>query len=105
MGAHLDGGLHPDLHVHLLQHVGQGQTVQSGGQHAHVVGTGALHLAAAVLHAPPEVAAAHDHAHLDALVAALLDNAAHAVDHIKIEAPGGISASASPLILMSTRLY
>ena len=42
-------------------------------RHTHVVGTGALNVTFAILHAAPEVAAADDDAHFNAHLAALLD--------------------------------
>ena len=57
--------LDPDVHALLLQHVGHGHAVHGGGQHAHMVGAGALDVALAVFDAAPEVAAADDHAHLE----------------------------------------
>ena len=50
---------------------------------------GTLHFVCAVLHAPPEVAAAYHQAHLDTHVHALLDHAAHIVDNIKVQTPVG----------------
>ena len=83
--AHLNGGLHPDLHALLLQHIGHSQGVDGGGQHAHVVGTDPDHLVAAVLDAAPEVAAADNDADLTALLAAFLDHVADRADHIKVQ--------------------
>ena len=85
---HLHGSLHPDLYALLLQHVGHGQSVDGGGQHAHVVGADAHHPVAAVLQAAPEVAAAHHDAHLDAQLDTALDHVAHFADHIKVQPPG-----------------
>ena len=77
--------LDPDVHALLLQHVGHGHAVHGGGQHAHVVGTGALDVALAVFHAAPEVAAADDDAHLHTQLRARLDDVAHLTDHVKIQ--------------------
>ena len=93
-GAHLNGCLHPDGDSLLFAHIRHSQAVHNGCQHAHVVGAGALHLAAAVLGAPPEVAAADHQAHLDAHVQALLDDVANPADHLKIQA-GVLVASQS----------
>ena len=84
---HLDGGLDPDLHALLLQHIGHGQRVHHGGQHAHMVRPDPLHLLGAVLEAAPEVAAAHDDAHLHAQIHALFDCVADAAHHIEVVAP------------------
>ena len=68
---HLDGGLDPDVHSLLLQHVRQGQGVDAGGQHPHVVGPDPFHPVAAVLQPAPEVSAAYHDAHLYAQLGAL----------------------------------
>ena len=51
-----------------------------------MVGTGALHLAAGILGAAPEVAAADHQAHLNTHIQALLDDIAHLADDFKIQA-------------------
>ncbi len=88
---HPDGGLHPDLHALLLQHVGNGQRVDGGGQHAHVVGANPLHLVAAVLQAAPEIAAAYYHAYLHIHLHTALNHIAHLADDLKVQAAGGVS--------------
>ena len=88
MLIHLDGGLDAHLHAALLQAVGHGQRVDDGRQHAHVVGTRALHLAAAVLDAAPEVAAADHDADLYAQLDALPDHVAHSADDRRSPVPG-----------------
>ena len=80
---HGQGRLHPHRHPLLLQAVGQGQGVDDGGQHPHVVGPGALHLAAGA--APPEVAAAHDDGHLAAQFGAHLDVFADVGDDVVVD--------------------
>ena len=85
-GADLQRGHHPHIHALLLQHVGHGHAVHGGGQHAHVVGAGALDVALAVFHAAPEVAAANDHADLNAHGAAFLDDVGHPAHHLKVQA-------------------
>ena len=62
--AHGNGGENPGGLPQLLQHVLEGQAVDDGGQHAHLVGPGPLHPAAPVFDPPPEVAAAHHQAYL-----------------------------------------
>ena len=52
----------------------------------------ALHPAAAVLDAAPEVAAAYHNTHLDAQLDAALNHIADAADHIKIQATRGLSS-------------
>ena len=55
------------------------------------IGADPLHLVAAVLQAPPEIAAAHDHAHLDAQGHTFFDHVAHLADHMEIQAPGRLA--------------
>ena len=86
--VHGDGRLHPDLHAALLEAVSHGQRVDDGRQHAHMVRARALHLAAAVFDAAPEVAAADHDADLHAGLDALLDHVAHAADDRRNPAPG-----------------
>ena len=84
--AHLNGRLHTDGNALLLANICNGQTVHDSCQHTDVVGTGALHLAAAaILGAAPEVAAADDHADLNAHVQTLLDDIADIADHLKVQ--------------------
>ena len=85
-GTDLQRCLHADIHALLLQDICHGHAVHGGGQHAHVVGTGALNVALAILHAAPEVAAADDDAHLYAHLHTLADHIGNTVHHIKIEA-------------------
>ena len=89
-GAHLNGGLHPDLHALLLQHIGHSQGIDGGGQHPHVVSPDPDHPVPAVLDSAPEVAAAHDNAHLHAQLYTALDHVAHLADHIKVQPPGRV---------------
>ena len=60
----------------LLEGVLQGQGVDDRGEHAHVVGLGAVHARAGAGHAPPDVAAADDDGDVDAEVAADVDDLA-----------------------------
>ena len=85
-GPHLKGGLHPDGDPLLLADVRHCQTVHNRSQHTDVIGAGPLHFAAAaVLGAPPEVAAADDQTHLNAHVQTLLDDVAHLTNDLKIQ--------------------
>ena len=59
--VHLDRGHDPALRTDLLKAVLQGQAIEDRGDHAHVVGGGALHTLAAGGQSPEDVAAAdHD---------------------------------------------
>ena len=83
--VHLDGGLHTDGHLALLERVRHGEGVDDRRQHTHMVCARALHPAAAVLDAAPEVAAADHDADLHAEPDTFFDHVAHAADHIKIQ--------------------
>ena len=91
-GPHLDGRLDPDLHVPLLQTIRHRQGVDGGGQHTHMVRPDPLHPVAAVLHAPPEVAAAYHDGHLYPGLGARLHHVAHLADHIKIQTAPAVSS-------------
>ena len=78
--------LHAHVDALLLEHIGDRHAVHRRGQHAHVVGTGALDVALAVFHAAPEVAAADDDAHLHTHVRALFDDVAHLGNDVEVEA-------------------
>ena len=88
--AHGLGGQDLGRLTMLLQHVLEGQGVDDGGQHPHLVGPGALHLVSAVLQAPPKVAAANHNAHLDALINAVLHRSAHGMDEGEVQSPSGV---------------
>ena len=63
----------PDGDAPLLQAVGQGQAVDDRGQHAHLVGVDGVHFLGKA--ATPDIATAHDHAHLHAHAGKLGDDA------------------------------
>ena len=67
---HVDGGLHPGGLAEAFERVLEREGVDDGRQHAHVVGLGTIHAGAGTGHPPPDVAAADDHRHVDALVGA-----------------------------------
>ena len=89
---HLNRGLYTDWNAALLQAVCHCQAIDDRGQHPHMVRPCALHPAAAVLDAAPEVAAAYHNTHLDAQLDAALNHIADAADHIKIQATRGLSS-------------
>ncbi len=64
--VHLDGGLHAGVNTLLLQRVLQRQRVDHGGQHAHVVGGDAVHVAGLLGDAAEKISAAHHDGDLDA---------------------------------------
>ena len=83
--VHLDCGLHTHLHAALLERIGQRQRIDRRRQHAHMVRAGAFHLAAAVLDAAPEIAAADHNTDLTALFVAFFNHIANRTDHVKIQ--------------------
>src|SRR5262249_7732532 len=64
--VHFDRGLHAGVDTLFLKRVLQGQGVDDGGQHAHVVGGNAVHLAGLFGHAAEKVPAADDDGDLHA---------------------------------------
>src|SRR2546423_6846538 len=69
----VDGREHARVHARLLQRVLQDDGVHHGGEHADVVGGGAIHIARALRDAAEDVAAADDYGDLDAQVAHVPD--------------------------------
>ena len=65
----IDGRQHARVHARLLQRVLQDDGVHHCGEHADVVGGGAIHVARALRDAAEDVAAADDDSDLDAQVA------------------------------------
>src|SRR5262245_23649507 len=63
---HLDRRQHPGGYADLLERVLEGQRVDDGGEHAHVVAGGAVHTARAARETPEDVAAADDERELAA---------------------------------------
>ena len=85
--GHRDGGLHPGGLAEPLEGVLQSQAVDDRGEHAHVVGLGAVHARAGAGHPPPDVAAADDDGDVDAELAADLDDlAGELLDHLAVDA-------------------
>ena len=71
----------------LLQGICHSDAVHDSGQHTHGIAVGPLHFIRAILHAPPEVAAADDQTDLYTLFMALADDLTHWVDDTIIEPP------------------
>ncbi len=63
---HEDRGHDPALHAALFKRVLQGDGVDDGGEHAHVVGADAVHFAGLLGHSAEDVASADDDGDLDA---------------------------------------
>ena len=78
--VHLDGALHPGRNVHRFQHALHRERIHHRGQHAHVVGRGALHALVARGHAAPEVATTHDEGDFEAGLVGCLDLRRHVFD-------------------------
>ena len=83
--AHFNGSLYTDIHTALLQRILQGQRIDGGCQHAHIVCTGTLHLTAAILDTTPEVPAADNNADLCTNINALFDYVTNRADYVKIQ--------------------
>ena len=81
---HGNSGLNSYGHAELLKSVANAESVDSRGEHSHMIGAGSVHLAGAS--ASPEVAAADNDADLNALLVALLDRFADAEHRVKIYA-------------------
>ena len=64
--AHLDGAHDATVHAGLLEGVLQGEGVDDGGEHAHVVSLGAVHAISRTLDATVDVAATDYDSDLDA---------------------------------------
>ena len=83
---HLDGREHAGGHPRLLDGILQGQRVDHGGQHAHVVAGGPVHPARAGRDAAEDVAAPDDHRELDAQPHHLGELLGDAADDVGIDA-------------------
>src|SRR5262249_41062369 len=90
--ALLEGRRSPRLEISLLEGILQGQRVDDGREHPHVVGGGPVHAAGARRDAAEDVAAADDNGHLDAQLDDLPHLGRDAVEHRRVDpvalAPG-----------------
>ena len=105
---HRDRGLHACRLADRLERVLQRERVDHGGEHAHVVGAGAVHAARRAGHAPPDVAAADDDRDLDAELAArasATSSAMRCTTAASMPKLVVVSANASPDSLRTTRRY
>ena len=84
--VHLDTAHDAAGAVDALDGVLQGESVHDRGEHAHVVGLGALHTLGGTCDTTEDVAAADDDGDLNALVMQLLDLGGHALDDSGIDA-------------------
>jgi hypothetical protein len=90
--VHLDGGLHAGRHAELLQRVLHGQSVHHRGQHAHIIGLGAVHALGSAGHTAEDVAAADDEADFQpGLFAAFTSRAS------SVTKPGSMPKACSPI--------
>ncbi len=83
--GHGDGRLHARLRARLLQEVLQRQRIHDRAQHAHVVGTTAVHAALRELGTAEEVTAPDDDRHLD-IFGRLGDLAGDGADDVGVDA-------------------
>ena len=103
--GHGDGALHAGGDAELFQRILQGQRVDDGGQHAHVIAGGALDAALAAGQAAENIAAADHHHDLHAQVAHLADLLGHVLHRLGADAHPVSPPRASPLSLSRIRLY
>jgi hypothetical protein len=66
--VHLDRGHDPRLNLQLFERVLQCQCIEDRGDHAHVIGSGAIHPLAAGCQSTPDVAAADDNRRFNAML-------------------------------------
>src|SRR5262244_4112231 len=86
--AHLDGGQHAGGYPRLLDGVLEGEGVDHGGEHAHVVAGGAIHSPCARGNATEDVPTADDHRHLHAHGDHLADFLRDAPDRVGLDPIG-----------------
>ena len=82
----LHNGSTAGIHAMLLQHISHRDSIHHRSQHTHGVSMGALHFAAAIFNATPEIAAADHKAHLNAHIHTFLDGLGHLSDLTKVKA-------------------
>jgi len=63
---HGDGGLDAGSHIHFFEAIHDGETVDDGGEHAHVISRGAIYTASLALETAEDVAPANDDADFNA---------------------------------------
>ena len=83
--VHLDGGHDAAVHATLFERILEGEGVDDGAQHAHVVGGDAIHVARLLRDTAEEVATAHDDGNLDTRLADLGDLCADLVNSVDID--------------------
>jgi len=87
--VHVDGGLHPGRLAHVFQRILEGEGIDDGAEHAHVIGGDPIHALLARGIATDDVAAA-DHDGELGIVRILHphDVAGDVVDHVRVDAEG-----------------
>src|SRR6478736_3429362 len=88
--VHRDGGLDAGLDAHFLEAVHDGEAVDDGREHAHVVAGGAVDAAFGALQAAEDVAAADHDAHLHAEVVDFLHLFAHPLERGGVDRLGAL---------------
>ena len=83
---HGDGGKNAGGYARLFQGILQGQGVNDGGQHAHVIGRGPFHAIGGARDSPENVPAPHHQGNLDAELVDGGDFSGDAVDGVRIDA-------------------
>ena len=67
-GPHFNRALHPGQDAEAFEGILQSQSIHHRGDHAHVIGSGLLHPAFDAVAPAPQVAAADDNSHFDAVI-------------------------------------
>ena len=91
---HFDGGLHDAAHAVVFERAFERQGVHHGGEHADVVGGGAVHAAGGGAGTAPEIPAAHDDAELQAGIHGFADFRGDAVDDFRGDVVPGVRTRA-----------
>ncbi len=85
-GVHLDGRLHAGIDALLFQSVLHSQRIHHRGQHAHVIGAGALHVARRLGQPAEDIAAADHQTQLNTETRNRRDLSRHSLDGIHVDA-------------------
>lgn len=82
---HRNGRLHPGFNAHFFEAIHDRETVDDGGEHAHIIPGGAIDAAAGALEAAKDVSTANHHANLDPHIVDLFDLITNATEHAGID--------------------
>jgi hypothetical protein len=90
--VHRDGALDAGGYPEFFEGVHDGEAVDDGGEHAHVVAGGAIDAALLALEAAEDIAAADDNANLDAEIVDIFNLTAHALKYGGVDGVGPFAA-------------